>query len=201
MTTIELSANQRAVLEMACNTGGYIEHYPTGLSGGARTSVLRALLRNKLVEAEDSGYAGYRITATGCAAIGVEPPNDADTSGTETTTTSTLIEPSDPSLPNETANSAPVAPSKPKRAARGDTKAAIVVGLLFRPEGATIAQIMAATDWQQHSVRGFLAGAVKKKGYKTTNSKEGDGERVYRILTEEGKADIASAKPQSDEEE
>ena len=50
MTTIELSANQRHVLEMAQNTSGYVEDYPTGLLGGARTSVVRALLRNDMNE-------------------------------------------------------------------------------------------------------------------------------------------------------
>lgn len=198
MTTIELSANQRHVLEMAHNTSGYIEDYPTGLVGGARTSVVRALLRNELVEAHD---AGYRVTAAGYAAIGVEPPQDADIGGTGPAAAPNLSEATSASVPDETATSAPVAPSKPKRAARGDTKLATVVGLLMRPEGATIAQIMAATEWQQHSVRGFLAGAVKKKGYTTTNSKEGDGERVYRIVTEGAPAGSAGASQQPDEEE
>ncbi|QWP77505.1 DUF3489 domain-containing protein [Lysobacter sp. K5869] len=198
MTTIELSGNQRTVLEMARDTGGYIEHYPTGLLGGARTSVVRALLRNELVEAHD---AGYRITTAGYAAIGVEPPMDADTTGTEAPATQNLSEPSAPGLPEETASSAPVAPSKRERAARGDTKLTTVVGLLMRPEGATIAQIMAATDWQQHSVRGFLAGTVKKKGYTLTNSKEGDGERVYRIATEEALGAPADVTAHGDEEE
>ena len=198
MTTIELSANQRHVLEMAHNTSGHIKDYPTGLVGGARTSVVRALLRNELVEAHD---AGYRVTAAGYAAIGVEPPHDADIGSIAPAVAPNLSEATSVGVPHETATGVPVAPSKPKRAARGDTKLATVVGLLMRPEGATIAQIMAATDWQQHSVRGFLAGAVKKKGYTTTNSKEGDGKRVYRIVTEEAKADTAGTKPQSDEEE
>ncbi|WP_222423787.1 DUF3489 domain-containing protein, partial [Lysobacter antibioticus] len=57
----------------------------------------------------------------------------------------------------------------------------LVVGLLSRLEGATIPQIMAATCWQAHSVRGFFAGTVRKKGYLLTSTKEGKEERVYRI--------------------
>jgi hypothetical protein len=193
MSNIELTTNQRAVLELAVATEGRIEAYPAGLLGGARTSVVRGLLRNELVEPHD---AGYRLTADGYAAIGVEaPPSNTGAGGSDSKAPNTAAP------GNETATTALVAPSKPNRAARGDTKLATVVSLLMRPEGATIAQIMAATEWQQHSVRGFLAGAVKKKGYTTTNSKEGDGERVYRIATDNAKADAASANPQADEEE
>lgn len=65
---------------------------------------------------------------------------------------------------------------------RDGTKQAQVVGMLRRPKGATIAQIVAATEWQVHTVRGFFAGALKKKlGLTVTSEKVESGERVYRI--------------------
>jgi hypothetical protein len=53
--------------------------------------------------------------------------------------------------------------------------------MLRLPGGATIAAMMKATGWQQHSVRGFLAGVVRKKLKLTLNSKKVDGSRVYSI--------------------
>jgi len=68
------------------------------------------------------------------------------------------------------------------------TKHDRVLTLLTRREGATIPEMMEATDWQQHSVRGFLAGTVKKKLGFTLTSKKLEGElRRYRIETKRGR--------------
>ena len=67
-------------------------------------------------------------------------------------------------------------------AARDGSKKATVLGLLQRKGGATLAQIMKATGWQAHSVRGFISGALgKKMGLTVDSVRREDGERVYSI--------------------
>src|SRR5258705_12876728 len=73
------------------------------------------------------------------------------------------------------------APSPSKSATRPDTKHARILAMLRTPAGATIAAIMTATEWQQHSVRGFLAGVVRKKLGLNLVSESTDKGRVYRI--------------------
>ena len=61
------------------------------------------------------------------------------------------------------------------------SKQARVIEMLQSPTGMTIAAMMKETGWQQHSVRGFLAGVVRKKLKLKLNSKKIDGSRIYRI--------------------
>jgi hypothetical protein len=73
------------------------------------------------------------------------------------------------------------APSSSKTAMRPDTKHIRIIAMLRTPAVTTIATIMTATDWQQHSVRGFLAGVVRKKLGLNLVSEQTDKGRVYRI--------------------
>ena len=76
------------------------------------------------------------------------------------------------------------APKAAKKAgpAREGSKAAKIIDLLKRPNGATLAEIMKSTNWQVHSVRGFISGSLgKKMGLIVVSEKREDGERVYSI--------------------
>lgn len=75
------------------------------------------------------------------------------------------------------AKSSPLAKT-PARASKQET----LLGLLRRPDGATISQLTKATGWQAHSVRGVMSGVLKKKlGLTIKSDKVKDGERTYRI--------------------
>jgi hypothetical protein len=67
---------------------------------------------------------------------------------------------------------------------RAGSKSAQIVAMLQDRAGTTIAAIMAATGWQQHSVRGFLAGVVRKKLRLNLVSEPGESGRVYRIVND-----------------
>ena len=78
-------------------------------------------------------------------------------------------------------------PTRPKKAGPPPPppigKLDVLASALRAEAGATIGQLMAATGWQQHSVRGAMAGALKKRGH-TVTSVKADGVRVYRIAEE-----------------
>jgi hypothetical protein len=95
-----------------------------------------------------------------------------------------------------TAPAALVPAAKPSSATSGEpkrkkavasSKQTRLVTMLRLPGGATIAAMMKATGWQQHSVRGFLAGVVRKKLKLKLDSKKIDGSRVYSIRGADGK--------------
>jgi hypothetical protein len=65
--------------------------------------------------------------------------------------------------------------------ARDGSKTAQVVAMLQRKNGATLAEIMEKMGWQRHTVRGFMAGAMKKAGYTVESFKPEGGDRTYRI--------------------
>jgi hypothetical protein len=173
-----LSGTQLVVLSAACQRPDR-SVYPltTKLPGGAAAKVLGSLLKNKLIkevpakredtvwrEDKKRGRLTLRATPAALKALGIdeaEAPAEAEAKPAR----------------------GKAGKGKPKaRGARADSKQAKLIAILKTAKGATIDEIVKALDWQPHTVRGAMAGALKKKlGLNITSEKvEGRG-RVYRI--------------------
>jgi hypothetical protein len=72
------------------------------------------------------------------------------------------------------------ASAKKASALRAESKGAKILATIQRPKGATLAEIMKATGWQAHSVRGFISTAAKKHGIKIESTKNEAGDRLYK---------------------
>ena len=169
MNQIQLSETQTIILSAACGREDRLVFPVTAkIKGGAVGNCLKSLLKRGLIEEiqatdlnavwrhdEELGSITLRATPLACSALGL---------------TDEEIEPTAPS------RSAPVI----KRSKGG--KQAMLIEMLKRPEGATIQQVVEATGWLPHTVRGAIAGALKKRlGLSVVSEKiEGVG-RVYRI--------------------
>jgi hypothetical protein len=183
------------------------------IKGGAVVKVLGSLKAKGLIDhqgaprGDDPPPRG--ITRAGLQAIGVETEDDASEEATPADTGATsadagvqAIEARAPVTEAAPAKSGKAvkrkarvtkAASADKPTPRAGTKQALMIELLKRPEGATVAQIAAATGWQHHTIRGAISGALKKKlglTVETTRSREvganNTGARgsatVYRIV-------------------
>jgi hypothetical protein len=161
---------------------------PESLRGGAAAKVVGAMIAKGFLQEVDADLRkgepvwretgdghGTTLVATdaGLTAIGIET-EDADTAPAGATDAPT--ERPAPDTPTETE------PAPKTRTPREGTKQATLIAMLRAPDGATIEEIMAATGWQSHTVRGAMAGALKKKlGLEVTSEKVEDRGRVYRI--------------------
>jgi hypothetical protein len=147
-----------------------------------------------------NGPLALRITKQGLEAVGVEDeatagikePHDAHGSGrageeaAPKSTGSRRKRTSDTGDPRKAARQIgrrgkPRITTDKQRESRPASKQARVIAMLRATAGVSIAAIMKATGWQQHSVRGFFAGVVRKKLGLTLVSQKIDGKRVYRI--------------------
>lgn len=169
-TQAKLTDTQTAILNAAAGRpDGNVEPLPTNLRGGARTKVIEGLLARCLA-ADADGH--ILLTDAGYAAVGKLRPvakgvqkMDAPDARTKREVTHTLqqLEATTPTV-------------------RPGTKLAAIIDAMRHPGGATIAQIMAGTGWQAHTVRGAISGMVRKRlGYEVVTEKGADGQRAYRI--------------------
>ena len=176
-----------------CDAGGLIEPL-LDLKGGAKLKMIASLAQRGLIEQMDGQW---RITGAAIAIIkGEAQPEDVLPAVKGAATSPTALAADDPEL--EAAVAAAEAswqqdqPDVAPKRGRDNSKQALVIEMLKRPEGATIAQICEATGWQAHTVRGTFAGALKKKlGLAIVSEKiegpagtPGAGQRLYRIAEE-----------------
>jgi hypothetical protein len=168
MSTIELTPAQHAILTYAINhTSGKIDWFPDNIKGGARKKVIDGLSNRALITTDGTDWF---VAAEGYDVLGVPRPELVAS-----------VDPADPEMEVAVETAEANLGIKAPRRARENSKQALVITMLRRPEGATIAQICEATSWQSHTVRGTLAGALKKKlGLNVTSDKQGE-ERIYRI--------------------
>ncbi len=167
-----------------CDANGLIEPL-LERKGGAKLKMIASLASRNLIEQAEGQW---RLTRTALAIIkGEAKPEEVLPSPL------TADDTTDQAAMPTTAAAPLVSPaSDPTPGGRGHSKQALVIEMLKRPEGVTIAQICDATGWQAHTVRGTFAGALKKKlGLNIISEKiegpagtPGAGQRLYRITGE-----------------
>lgn len=167
---IKLTDTQTAVLKAAANRhDGNIEPLPPTLRGGARAKVISGLLARALVVDADGHHL---LTDAGYVAVGKRRPVPKGVQKIDAPDALTKREATHALQKLETTS----------RTIRSGTKLSAIIEAMRSPGGATIAQMMAGTGWQAHTVRGAISGMVRKRlGYEVVTEKVADGQRAYRI--------------------
>ena len=196
MTTLQLTPAQHAVLAYAIeHNDGKINWFPEHVKGGARKKVLEGLAGRALIEARDTEWL---VADPGYTALGRERPAPmplVDDPEVESIVTAAEAEwtrvdlrleaPQEPEQQTQPQTEQPqeqVPPITGQSRSRENTKQALVIQMLKRPEGATLAQIMEATGWLNHTVRGTLSGVLRKRlGLTVVSAKNPEGVSAYRI--------------------
>jgi hypothetical protein len=206
---MKLSDTQLMILSSASQRTDHAAVLPANLKGSAASKVVNKLLNEKLLQelrakddmpvwrrGDDNRPYSLRITKAGLKAIEVEDVAEASDKFA-------AADPDEVAVPDvSTAAKSSERPSRAKRSGakktaavsaraakassdrtKPDSKQDRIVALLQRPEGATLDALVKETEWQKHSVRGFLAGTVRKKLKLPLLSEKIDGVRTYRIGT------------------
>ena len=164
---ITLSKTQKNMLKATLDSGSDNLQMPDNIYGNALDAVISRLLEKGLIEKRHDNYI---ITDIGRLAIKDPSANETPANNMSMTCNTPRTE-----VPQEPLNTT----KKP----REGTKQAILVGLLKRPQGTTISEMVEATLWQKHTVRGTLSHTIKKRlGYVIESVKNADNIRVYRII-------------------
>jgi hypothetical protein len=181
-TTSKLTDTQHQVLTHAADQpDGRLTWFPEGVKGGARQKVIAGLFNKALITS--NGGQDWFVAAEGYDALGRARPTPAAIHpDSEVEAAVSAAEANWAQETQEATKRLIKVGVEGKPRTRDNSKQATVIQMLQRPEGATIQQICAVTGWQNHTVRGTLAGSLKRKlGFVIVSSKPEHGDRVYHI--------------------
>ena len=158
-----LTDNQKCIVLHAANeTNGEIRWFPEHIHGGAQQKILQSLTSKQFITQQDDSW---HLTDLCYQELGLPTPVPLDAEIAD--------------IPAFVKSTKSESDNKPVR----QTKQQIMIDLLSRAEGASIPELMEATGWQQHTVRGALSGTLKKRlGLEIESIKTSGSDRTYRIL-------------------
>jgi hypothetical protein len=203
---MKLSDTQLLILSSASQRADHAALLPENLKGSAAKKVVDRLLNEKLLQelrakddmpvwrrGDDNRSYSLRITKAGLRAVefAEAPDNNAAADPNEVAGPDASMQAKSNERPDRSkrlgAKKTAIVSARATKASsdrtKSDSKQDRIVALLQRPKGATLDALVKETQWQKHSVRGFLAGTVRKKLKLPLLSQKIDGVRTYRIGT------------------